>query len=178
MRLLLPGYEGNTNVKWLRRIKAIKGPMETRDETSRYSEPLPDGRARQFMLEMDAKSVILKPSFGMTMRGPGFYEVSGLAWSGKGRIAKVEISADGGKSWAEAALNDPVLPKALTRFRLPWRWDGRPSVLISRATDEKGNSQPTRSQWVAQFAPHQGFHFNAVQSWAVTQTGDVRNVYA
>ena len=114
----------------------------------------------------------------MTMKGPGLYEVSGLAWSGAGRISKVEVSADGGQTWALAALNEPVLPKALTRFRLPWNWDGRPSTLMSRATDETGGTQPTRASWISQYAPGQGYHFNGIQSWGIEADGTVKNVYA
>jgi sulfane dehydrogenase subunit SoxC len=112
------------------------------------------------------------------MKGPGLYEVSGLAWSGAGRVAKVEVSADGGRSWTLAALNEPILPKALTRFRLPWKWDGQPSTLMSRATDEKGDVQPTRASWIAQYAPGQQYHFNGIQSWAIEADGTVKNVYA
>ena len=114
MRLLLPGFEGNMNVKWLRRLNVIDRPVNARDETSHYTELMPGGKSRQFMFLQSVKSVIVKPSFGMTMRGPGFYEVSGLAWSGAGRITYVEVSADGGRTWSLAALSDPVLPKALT----------------------------------------------------------------
>ena len=114
----------------------------------------------------------------MTMKGPGLYEISGLAWSGAGRVSKVEVSADGGKTWALAALNDPILPKALTRFRLPWKWDGSSSTLMSRATDETGGTQPKRSDWIAQYAPGQGYHFNGVQIWGVEADGTVKNVYA
>ena len=177
MRLLLPGFEGNTNVKWLRRLKVTNSPMYTRDETSRYTELMPDGKAREFMLQMEPKSLILKPSFGMNMQGPGYYEISGLAWSGLGRVRRVDVSADGGKTWAEAALSGPVQSKALTRFRLPWMWDGRPVVLTSRTTDEKGVVQMTRAQWVAQYAPRQNFHFSAMQTWAVDAGGKVSNVY-
>jgi sulfane dehydrogenase subunit SoxC len=178
MRLLLPGFEGNMNVKWLRRLNVTDVPVDARDETSHYTELMPDGKARQFMFMQGAKSVIVKPSFGMAMKGPGVYEISGLAWSGAGRISKVEISADGGKTWAAAALTEPLLSKALTRFRLPWHWNGSPSVLMSRATDEKGGGQPTRASWVAQYAPGQGYHFNGVQSWSVEADGTVKNVYA
>ncbi len=178
MRLLLPGFEGNMNVKWLRRLNVIDAPVEARDETSHYTELMPGGKARQFMFAMAAKSVIVKPSLGMTMKGAGLYEISGLAWSGAGRISKVEVSADGGKTWAPAALTGPVLPKAVTRFRLPWHWDGRPSTLMSRATDEAGDTQPTRAAWVAQFAPGQGYHNNGIQSWSVEADGTVKNVYA
>ena len=177
MRLLLPGFEGNTNVKWLRRLRVMETPMYARDETSRYTELMSDGKAREFMLQMEPKSVILKPSFGINMQGPGYYEISGLAWSGLGRVRRVDVSADGGKSWAEAALSGPVLPKALTRFRLPWMWNGGSAVLMSRTTDEKGLVQPMRGQWIAQYAPRQNFHYNAIQSWAVAADGKVSNVY-
>ena len=178
MRLLLPGFEGNMNVKWLRRLNVTDTPVDARDETSHYTELMPSGKARQFMFMQQAKSAILKPSFGMTMKGPGLYEVSGLAWSGAGRISKVEVSADGGKTWALAALNGPILPKALTRFRMPWKWDGQPSTLMSRATDETGGTQPTRASWIAQYAPGQGYHFNGIQSWGIEADGTVKNVFA
>ena len=178
MRLLLPGFEGNMNVKWLRRLNVIDAPVDARDETSHYTELMPGGKARQFMFLQSAKSAIIKPSLGMAMKGPGLYEISGLAWSGAGKISKVEVSADGGKSWAAAALNEPVLSKALTRFRLPWYWNGGPSVLMSRATDETGGGQPTRASWVAQYAPGQGYHFNGIQCWSIEADGAVKNVYA
>ena len=178
MRLLLPGFEGNMNVKWLRRLNVIDAPVDARDETSHYTELMPSGKARQFMFAMAAKSIIVKPSLGITMKGAGLYEISGLAWSGAGRVSKVEVSADGGKTWALAALTGPVLPKAVTRFRMPWHWDGRPSTLMSRATDEAGDTQPTRAAWVAQFAPGQGYHNNGIQSWGVEADGTVKNVYA
>ncbi len=178
MRLLLPGFEGNMNVKWLRRLNVTDAPVDARDETSHYTELMPSGKARQFMFHQGAKSVIIKPSFGMSMKGPGLYEISGLAWSGAGKVSKVEVSADGGKTWAAAALNGPVLSKALTRFRLPWHWDGSPSTLMSRATDETGGTQPTRASWVAQYAPGQGYHNNGIQSWGVEADGTVKNVYA
>jgi sulfane dehydrogenase subunit SoxC len=177
MRLLLPGFEGNMNVKWLRRLKVMAVPVDARDETSHYTELMPNGKARQYMFPQAVKSAILKPSFGMTMRGPGLYEISGLAWSGLGRVSRVEITADGGKTWALAALGDPVLPKALTRFRMPWQWDGGPATLASRATDETGDIQPARSAWVAQYAPGQFYHFNGIQSWGIAPDGTVKNVY-
>ncbi len=177
MRLLLPGFEGNINVKWLRRLKVTEGPTHTKDETSKYSELMPGGKARQFTLPLGPKSVITHPSQSMKLQGPGFYEISGLAWSGAGRVRTVEVSADGGKSWATAALNAPVLPKALTRFRLPWRWRGEPAILMSRVIDEAGDLQPMRSAWLAQYAPGQSYHFNAVHSWSVDAMGEVRNVY-
>ena len=178
MRLLLPGFQGNTNVKWLHRLRVTRAPAHTKDETSKYSLLLPNGKARQFALELPPKSVILKPSFGMNVPARGFYEISGLAWSGAGRVARVELSADGGRTWADALLEPPVLSKALTRFRLAWRWDGAPSVLMSRASDERGNVQPARAAWLAGYAPGQSYHYNAIQSWAVDADGTISHVYA
>ena len=187
VRLLLPGYEGNMNVKWLRRIKLIEAPVMAWNETSRYTILLPSGKAWQFFFPQEVKSFITHPSPGMTMRGPGFYEISGLAYSGNAAIKKVEVSADGGQSWAAAVLQAPVLSKALTRFRMPWNWDGRPVILQSRATDEAGNVQPTRAALVAErYQPKNvppgtavlGEHFNAITSWAIDPKGEVTNVYA
>lgn len=178
MRLLLPGWEGNTNVKWLRRIKLTSGPVMTKDETSKYTDLLPSGRALQFTFPMGVKSVITSPSGGLHMEGPGLYQISGIAWSGVGRVRRVEISADGGRSWGEAALSTPVLPKALTRFRMAWRWDGGPAVLQSRATDESGAVQPTRTALLADRGTQFRYHYHAIQSWAVAESGEVGNVYA
>lgn len=178
MRLLLPGFEGNMQVKWLRRLKLVEAPVMTKDETSKYTLLQPDGTALQFVFAMEAKSVITHPSPDLTLKGPGFYEISGLAWSGYGKIARVEVSVDGGKSWAPAALQEPVLTKALTRFRLPWRWDGGPALLQSRATDETGNVQPTREALLLQRGPRALYHFNAIASWGVEANGQVKHVYA
>ena len=177
MRLLLPGFEGNMNVKWLRRLKVMTEPVNARDETSHYTELMPNGKARQYMFLQGVKSAIIKPSSGINMKGPGFYEISGLAWSGSGRVSKVEVSLDGGKSWTVAALTPPVLSKALTRFRLAWQWDGRAATLMSRATDEKGEVQPTRAAWVSQYSPVQFYHFNGIQGWRVDADGTVKHVY-
>jgi sulfane dehydrogenase subunit SoxC len=177
MRLLLPGIEGNVNVKWLTRLKLVDKPANAKDETSKYTELLPDGKARQFMLVMQVKSAIMRPSFGFNMKDPGLYEIAGIAWSGNGKISKVEVSADGGKTWAQAALTEPVLSKAITRFRLPWKWDGKPSIVMSRATDSTGDVQPTRANWLRQFAPGQGYHNNSIQCWSVDADGTVKNVY-
>ena len=178
MRLLLPGFEGNTNIKWLHRIKLATGPTMTRDETSKYTDLMADGTSRMFSLTMDPKSVITNPSFGQKMRGPGLYQVSGLAWSGHGRIRRVEVSADGGKSWAEAALSDLVASKAATRFRMPWRWDGSPSVLMSRAIDEAGNVQVSRSQLLAAMGSNFQYHNSAITCWAIAANGEITHVYA
>ena len=178
VRLLLPGFEGNMNVKWLRRIKLTDGPTMTKDETSKYTILLPSGKALQFVFPLEAKSIITHPSPGLTVRGPGLYEISGLAWSGYGKVTKVEVSADGGKSWGQAALQEPVLSKAATRFRMAWQWDGGPAVLQSRATDETGYVQPSRSQLIALRGDRGIYHNNMIQSWAVAGNGEVKNVYA
>ncbi len=178
MRLLLPGYEGNMQVKWLRRIKLTETPAMTKDETSKYTISLPNGKALQFVFPIEAKSVITHPSPGLALNGPGLYEISGLAWSGYGQITKVELSADGGKSWAPAALQQPVLSKALTRFRMPWRWNGGPAVLQSRATDASGYIQPTRAHLIAERGARTIYHYNAIASWAVAESGEVTHVYA
>ena len=179
MRLLLPGLEGNVNVKWLRRLEVRGEPAQARDETSKYTDLLPDGRARQFTLEMGVKSVITRPSWGMRLPSSGFYEVSGLAWSGAGRIASVEFSADGGQTWKAARLDGPVLPKALTRFRVPWQWKrGEAALLQSRARDERGRVQPTRAAWTGNYAPKNTYHYNAIQSWAIAPDGEVSNSHA
>jgi sulfane dehydrogenase subunit SoxC len=178
MRLLLPGWEGNANVKWLRRIQVTAGPAMAKDETSKYTDTMPDGRSAMFTFPMGVKSVITSPGGGATMGAPGIYQISGIAWSGAGTIRRVEVSADGGRSWAEAELSGPVLPKALTRFRLPWRWDGGPAVLQSRAIDESGAVQPTRDALLAERGPNYRYHYHAIQSWAIGEQGDVTNVYA
>jgi len=188
MRLLLPGWEGNMNVKWLRRIKLTELPGMSYYEARTYAPVLPNGKAYQFYFLQEVKSFVTHPSPGLTLRGPGFYEISGVAYSASGRIAKVMVTADGGKTWAQAALQNPVLPKAFTRFRVPWRWDGGPAILQSRAWDEAGNVQPTRAQIIAQrgetkapvtnAAAFPSQHYNGPTSWAIERTGEVKHVYA
>ena len=188
MRLFLPGWEGNMNVKWLRRLKLVDAPAMSYYEARTYAPILPTGKAYQFYFLQEVKSFITRPSPGLRMTGPGFYEISGIAYSANGRIAKVMVTADGGKSWAQAALQGPVHPKAFTRFRVPWRWDGGPAVLQSRAWDEAGNVQPTRAQIVAQrgqtkapmtnLAAFPSQHYNGPTSWSVEAGGEVKNVYA
>src|SRR5688572_6496493 len=178
VRLLLPGWEGNMSVKWLRRIKVTDEPTHTKDETSKYSDPLPGGRSLQFTFEMGVKSVIARPSATMTLPRAGFYEISGIAWSGAGRIRRVEVSTDGGATWVAAALTGEERPKSLVRFRLPWEWTGREALLQSRATDEKGNVQPGRKEWQARYAPDARYHNNSIASWAVGADGRVTHVYA
>ena len=173
LRLVLPGFEGNMSVKWLRRLKVGDQPFQTREETSKYTDLMPDGRARQFTFVMEAKSVITSPSGGQRLGDRGFYEISGLAWSGRGRIARVEVSADGGSSWSEAVLQAPVLDKCLTRFRAPWRWEGAPCELRSRATDDTGYVQPDREALVEARGLNSGYHYNGVQAWRVAADGTV-----
>ena len=178
MRLILPGWEAVLNVKWLHRLQAAREPVMARNETAQYTELQPSGKARQFTFLMDAKSLITHPSPGHTLRGPGLYQLSGLAWSGRGKIRSVEISADGGKTWAPAALQEPVLSKCFTRFRLPWRWDGSPLILKSRAIDETGYQQPERATLIAERGRNGYFHYNAIVSWAVASDGSLSHVYA
>jgi sulfane dehydrogenase subunit SoxC len=138
---------------------------------------MPDGRALMFTFEMGVKSVITSPSPGLAMQGPGLYEISGIAWSGAGRIARVEVSADGGESWANAALTEPVLSKALTRFRIPWRWDGGPALIMSRAIDETGTAQPTREALIAAKGTQFAYHINGIEGWQVAANNEVTNVH-
>lgn len=188
MRLLVPGYQGNMNVKFLRRIKAVDQPAMSMFESKTYSQILPGGKTMRFNFVMQVKSFITNPSFGHQLKEPGFYAISGIAYSGMGRIAKVMVSADGGKTWGEAALQGPVHDKAFTRFVVPWRWDGQPAVLQSRAWDEAGNAQPLRADFVAARGetkqpvtnpvafPNQ--HYNSLTSWAVDGKGEIKHVYA
>lgn len=179
LRLIVPGWEGILNVKWLRRLQVTDQPAMTRDETAKYTELLtPTGRARQFTFLMDAKSLITSPSGLQQLNGPGIYEIKGLAWTGRGRIKRVDVSADGGTSWAEAELQEPILSQCLTRFRLPWRWDGSPAILKSRAVDETGYVQPEREALVAERGRRSYFHYNAIVSWSVDEDGTVSHVYA
>ncbi|MEO8281284.1 MAG: sulfite dehydrogenase [Ideonella sp.] len=178
LRLLVPGFEGNMNIKWLRRLKVGTAPFETREETSKYTDLMPDGSARQFTFGMDAKSLITSPSGTQKMGPHGFREITGLAWTGNGRIRAVDVSVDGGRNWREATLQEPVQSLALTRFRLPWRWNGEPAVLQSRAIDESGYVQPTRDMLIAKRGMNSVYHYNGIQSWAVSANGEVSNVHA
>jgi len=177
VRLLLPGWEGNTSVKWLRRIKVADEPWYFRSETARYTDPMPDGKWRKFSLVMEAKSVITNPSGGMALKGQGFHEVTGLAWSGAGKIRGVDVSFDGGRNWREAVLEDPIMDKSLTRFKIAWNWDGQPAVLMSRAVDSTGYVQPTVHE-IRKVRAIAGFvqHHNGIQPWAVSANGEVSNV--
>jgi sulfane dehydrogenase subunit SoxC len=182
LRLLLPGYEGNTHIKWLRRLEVSDKPFMTREETSKYTDLLASGKARQFSMDMEAKSVITFPSGDMKLPGPGFYSVTGLAWSGRGRVQSVDVSVDAGKTWVPARIDTVPEQICTVRFSLPWMWDGKPAVLQSRCTDETGYIQPTLAQLIAIRGSNGPFgsiyHLNAIQSWGVAEDGSVTNVHA
>jgi sulfane dehydrogenase subunit SoxC len=177
LRLLLPGWEGNINVKWLRRLEVSDKPFMTREDTVANTALMPDGKARRFTFALDAKSVITFPSGEMKLPGAGFYEITGLAWSGRGKVARVDISTEGGKTWGPAALQNPILAMCTTRFRFPWFWDGTPAVLQSRCVDETGYIQPTRAALMAVRGVASHYYNNGMQSWAVARDGSVSNVW-
>jgi len=172
VRLLLPGIEGNASVKWLHRIELADQPFMTREETSKYTDPLADGRIRQFSLAIDARSVITSPSHPHVVQ-PGWIEIRGLAWSGRGRIQRVEVSTDRGRSWTPAELQGPVLPKAHTRFRLLWRWDGKPTEIVSRAIDDTGYVQPEWTALQSIRGRRTRYHLNPVTGWTIGADGRV-----
>ncbi len=177
MRLFVPGCEGNISVKWLQSLKVQGTAAYTRDETSKYTDLLRDGSAEMFSLRMEVKSLITSPSGKMKLNRKGIYEISGLAWSGHGAIDRVEVSADGGKSWADAMLQSEPGEMTLTRFRIPWRWQGQEAKLLSRAVDSKGNVQPSRDAAMERYSPAGFYHYNGFQSWRVSGTGEVSNVF-
>jgi sulfane dehydrogenase subunit SoxC len=176
LRLVLPGWQANLNVKWLRRLKFGPDPWETREETSKYTESLPDGLARQFDWTMGTKSVITGPCPEKPMLGKGFREVTGLAWSGFGKITRVDVSFNGGIDWKPARLQEPVFAKALTRFRIPWEWDGGTAFLQSRAVDDLGRVQPTQTQLLAARGGNAIYNKNSIQTWRVNPNGTVDSV--
>jgi sulfane dehydrogenase subunit SoxC len=177
MRLLLPGWEGNANIKWLRRLNATDGPAMTTHETAYYTDSMPDGKARQFSFELEAKSVITRPAGGQKLtNGPSDYEITGLAWSGRGKITRVEISTDEGKTWKDADLSQPPRTKAFARFRLPWTWDGNATTLQSRCTDDTGYLQPTQDELLAVRGRNYRYHNNGIKVWYVRADGSVSHV--
>ncbi|MGB0683829.1 MAG: sulfite dehydrogenase [Magnetovibrionaceae bacterium] len=176
LRLITPGFEGNMNVKWLRRLEFGDQPWHHREETSKYTDLMPDGRARRFTWFMETKSVITAPCPEKPLENKGFCEIRGLAWSGTGAIKKVDVSVDGGRNWREAKLDGPILPKALTRFTLPWEWDGSEKLLMSRAMDDTGYVQPTISQLREVRGNWSIYHNNSIHSWLVNKNGEVENV--
>lgn len=176
LRLLVPGWEGNVSVKWLRRIKVSDKPWFTREETSKYTDLMPDGTSRGFTWKMDAKSVITSPCPELPLHKPGLHEIRGLAWSGNGKVRQVDVSFDGGANWHRAILDEPVLSKALTRFTIPWRWDGGPALLESRAVDETGYVQPTIADLRKVRGVNSIYHNNGIQTWQVKPDGSVFDV--
>jgi sulfane dehydrogenase subunit SoxC len=178
LRLIVPGWTGNMNVKWLRRLKVVDRAYQTRMDGTGQPILLPDGTARRLSFVMEAKSVITSPSGGQRLRRPGFREIRGLAWSGRGLIRRVEVSTDGGKTWRDATLQSPVLPFAHTRFRLDWQWPGGEAVLQSRCIDETGYVQPTLAELARVRGLNSRFFNNAIQSWKVAGDGSVSNVRA
>jgi sulfane dehydrogenase subunit SoxC len=184
LRLVVPGFQGINNVKWLHRINVVDEPYMGMMEVTRYPRLMPDGKSRWFEFELGPKSVITRPSGGHHLPGPGYYEISGLAWSGGGTIRRVEVSTDGGKSWKEAKMQDPILRKAHTRFTLPWNWDGGEAMLMSRCTDDNGVVQPSLAE-VAKIWGIDGDFFkkttlitsdmNAIQPWKVNADGSIKN---
>ena len=179
LRVFVPGWEGNVCVKWLRRINVGDQPWNLRSETARYTDPMPEGKWRQFSFVMECKSVITRPSGGMKLTGAGIYEIEGFAWSGNGTVKNVDVTVDGGKTWREAKLEEPVLDKCLTRFRYVWDWDGGPAKIASRAVDSTGYVQPTVAD-IAKSRALVGFvqHHNGVFPWSVAQNGEIKNAVA
>jgi sulfane dehydrogenase subunit SoxC len=172
-RLFLPGWEGNANVKWIRRIELSDKPFMTREETSKYTEAVKGGFIRQFSFDMDARSIITFPAYPVQLE-KGWVEIRGLAWSGRGKIVRVEISVDNGKKWFTATLQEPVLDKAHTCFRFLWKWGGAETVIMSRAIDETGYVQPTLKQLVeARGTDMDGYHLNPVTGWTIGRDGKV-----
>jgi len=173
VRLFLPGWEGNTSVKWLRRIELGDAPWHTREETSKYTETIKDGRIRQFSFDIDARSIITFPTYPAQIER-GWVEVRGLAWSGRGKVSRVEVSTDAGKHWQVAELQAPVLDKAHTVFRHLWRWEGSETLIMSRVVDETGYVQPTLKQLLDARGPDTGgYHMNPVTAWLIKPDGRV-----
>ena len=176
LRLLVPGVQGVSSVKWLRRLKVGDAPWNTREESLHYVDLLPGGVHRQYTWIQEAKSVITSPSGGQVILDRGQHEITGLAWSGRGRVRRVDVSTDGGRNWRTARLQEPVLTKALTRFRIDWRWDGGDALLQSRVIDDTGYVQPTYRQLREVRGTRSIYHNNAIQTWRVIPTGEVSNV--
>jgi sulfane dehydrogenase subunit SoxC len=176
LRLLVPGVQGVSSVKWLRRLKVGTEPWNSREESLTYADLMPDGMFRQYTWIQEAKSVITSPSGGQHLLDRGYYQITGLAWSGRGAIRRVDVSTDGGRNWQRATLQEPIHSKALTRFRSDWWWNGAPALLQSRAVDETGFVQPQIRQLRAVRGTRSVYHNNAIQTWKVATTGEVSNV--
>ena len=176
LRLVVPGVQGVSSVKWLRRIEVGDMPYGSKDEAVHYMDLMPDGMHRQYTSIQECKSVITTPSGGQQLLETGFYNISGMAWSGRGKIKRVDVSVDGGRNWREARMETPVLTKAITRFNIDWVWDGKPAILQSRATDETGHVQPSYRMLREVRGTRSIYHNNAIQSWKVDSNGEVSNV--
>jgi sulfane dehydrogenase subunit SoxC len=176
LRLVVPGVQGVSWIKYLRRIKVGDMPFATKDEVLGYADLRPDGQQRQYTSTMEVKSVVTTPSGGQVLLDKGFYNISGLAWSGRGTVRKVDVSVDGGRNWRPARLETPVLSKCLTRFNLDWVWDGQPALIQSRATDDTGQVQASYRQLRAVRGSRSIYHNNAIQTWLVDANGEVKNV--
>lgn len=176
LRLVVPGAQGVSWVKWLRRIEVGDAPYATREESTQYTDVMPDGVSRQYSLIQECKSVITSPSGGQRLLEKGFYNITGLAWSGRGKIDRVDVSVDGGKNWKTARLESPILSKCLTRFNFDWVWNGKPAILQSRAIDETGYVQPKLAELRSVRGTRSVYHNNAIQSWRVEAAGGVVNV--
>nr|WP_041676227.1 sulfite dehydrogenase [Ramlibacter tataouinensis] len=176
LRLVVPGVQGVSWVKYLRRIEVGDMPYGTKDEVLHYVDLMPDGLHRQYTSLQECKSVVTTPSGGQVLLDKGFYSISGLAWSGRGKVKRVDVSVDGGRHWRQARLQPPVLDKCLTRFSIDWVWDGRPAIVQSRATDDTGHVQPTYRQLRAVRGSRSIYHNNAIQSWLIKEDGEVSNV--
>jgi len=175
LRLFVPGWEGNISIKWLRRIKVVDQPYMTREETSKYTDLMPDGTARQFTFHLEAKSIITRPSGGDTLVPGAFCEVTGIAWTGRGTIVSVEVTTDGGATWHQAELQKPVLRIAHTRFRFPWKWDGKDTLIASRCTDDTGYTQPPLPELIKVRGMNSQYHNNGIQAWQIAADGKITN---
>ena len=176
LRLVVPGVQGVSWVKYLRRIEVGDKPYAAKDEAIHYIDLMPGGLHRQYSSTQECKSVVTTPSGGQVLLDQGYYQISGLAWSGRGQVKRVDISVDGGRNWRAARLQGPVMPKCLTRFSLDWVWDGKPAIVQSRAMDETGYVQPNYQQLRAARGARSIYHNNAIQSWLVQESGEVKNV--
>lgn len=176
LRLVVPGVQGVSWVKYLRRLELGDQPYGTKDESIHYVDLMPDGQHRQYSSIQEVKSVITTPSGGQRLLDKGFYNVSGLAWSGRGKIRRVDVSVDGARNWRQARLEGPVLSKCLTRFNIDWVWNGKPALVQSRATDDTGQVQATAAQLRAVRGTRSIYHNNAIQTWLVEESGEVKNV--
>ena len=176
LRLVVPGVQGVSWVKYLRRIELGDMPYATKDETIHYVDLMPDGTHRQYSSTQEVKSVITSPSGGQVLLDKGFHSITGLAWSGRGTIKRVDVSVDGGRNWQPARLEGPVLSKCLSRFHADFVWDGKPAIFQSRAVDDTGHVQPSYRELRRVRASRSIYHNNAIQSWALGENGEVKNV--